>query len=124
MKRIELIVTCFRKAIDRVRRARQLFMDGDRPAALTLLAETQLVVSSLASGHAGAADSLTANFLRLYEFVSHSLAQSTPTDLDAAEKTLSTLLEAFESIREQGVTMEVDGDIPALDREHVVQIMA
>ena len=124
MRRIELIVACYRKAIERVRRARQRFTDGDRPAALTLLAEAQLVVSSLASGYAGGADSLTANFLRLYEFVSHSLAKATPTDLDAAEKTLGTLLEAFESIRDQSMTMEIDGDIPALDREHAVQVRA
>ena len=124
MRRIELIVTCYRKAIERIRRARQLLTDGDRPAALTLLAEAQLVVSGLASGHAGAADSVTVNFLRLYEFISHSLAQAAPTNLDAAEKTLAALLETFESIREQCVTMELDGGIPSLDREHAVQVMA
>jgi hypothetical protein len=88
------------------------------------LAEVKLIVSSLASGITANTDDTGLSFLRLYEFVLHKLDAGTSDDIAAARKVLTPLLEGFEAIRDQAATLEMQGQIPSLDRQREVQITA
>lgn len=122
MPRIELILAVFRKAIDLLRRARQARVDDNAADARLMLAQAQLLVTSLASGDIHGSDEIGANFLRLYEYVSHCLGAGTIADIDAADRVLRTLLEAFAAVREQAAALEAQGKIPPLSIEHQVQV--
>jgi flagellin-specific chaperone FliS len=120
MTRIDLIITLYRKGLDRLERA-EGFLAAERPdAAVPLLAEAQMIVASMASGMAGNTDESALRFFRLYEFVCHKIAQGGLENVRAARKVLAPLLEAFETVREQAATMEAQGLIPPLDRDNQV----
>jgi len=124
MPRIDLILALYRKAFDFLSRARQALVENRPDVSKPLLAQTQLIVSSLASSQAGSSDEGAGNFLRLYEFVSHRLALGAIEDIDAAEKVLRPLFDAFASVRDQAAALEAQGQIPPLRRDHEVQLSA
>src|SRR5437016_3134240 len=86
--RIDLILTLFRQALDLLERARAALADGQKDQALPHLAKTQMIVMGLASGIPANPDEPGRNFLRLYEFVSHQLTQSTVDSIAAAATVL------------------------------------
>lgn len=122
MSRIDLVLLAYRKSLDWMQQAREAIAAGERDRATPLLAKTQLVISSLAAGFTGMTDEVSLNFLRLYEFASHSIAKGEIADIDAAQKALRPLLEGFEAAREQAVALEAQGTIPPLSQEHTLQV--
>lgn len=124
MPRIDVILALYRKAIDRLGRAADLLAENRLAAASPVLAEVQLIVSTLSHGMAGSTDEPVLNFLRLYEFVAHQLTLKTPQALESARRVLATLLDAFETARDQAVALELQGKIPSLSGEHFIQLTA
>ncbi len=120
LSRVDLIISLYRKGLDRIERAESFLNQNRADAARPLLTDAQLIFASLASGMAGSTDASAINFFRLYEFVCHKITQGAVGDLRAARKVLVPLLEAFESVREQAATMEAQGSIPPLEQERQV----
>ena len=52
------------------------------------------------------------------------MAQEALESVEAAQKVLKTLLEGFESVREQAALLEMQGQIPPVDRDHMVGVVA
>lgn len=124
LSRIDAVRALYGKALEHLTAARQLLCDRRSEAARPLLARTQLIISCLAAGHIGKSDDASRNFLRLYEFVGHSLHGETIEGIDAARNVLRPLLEGFDAIRDDAVSLEGRGVIPPLDRESEWQITA
>ncbi len=124
LSRVDVIVALYRKALDRLQRAGALLVDQRADATGTLLAETQLIVSSLSAGWAGNSDPSAVNFLRLYEFVAHQLTLGALENIHAARRILAMLLEGFEAIRDQAVGLENRGEIPSLTADPLVCLTA
>jgi flagellin-specific chaperone FliS len=122
MPRIDIILLAYRKSLEWLEQARHAIADGERERATPLLSRTQLVISSLAAGLAGAADDVSLNFLRLYEFAANAIAKAEVVDIDAARSVLRTLMEGFEAAREQAIALEAQGTIPPLGRDHTLQV--
>src|SRR5262249_10358183 len=95
---------------------------GDADGATSLLVRSQTVIAALASGVAGSTDETALTFLRLYEFVTHCLARSEVNDIASAQKILRTLLEGFEMASDQAVSLEAQGQIPAMGLAQSVEM--
>ncbi|MBI1832807.1 MAG: flagellar protein FliS [Planctomycetes bacterium] len=124
MLRIDMIITLYRKAIDRLERAKALVAEKGPGSAGILLSETQVAISSLSAGLGDASDETSLNYLRLFEFVAHKISVGTVEDIEAAKKVLGIMLEGFVAVRDQAAAMELQGTIPPIDREHAVQVTA
>ena len=122
--RIDLILTLYRMSLEHLSQARGALAEHCPERALPHLAKTQLIVVGLASGLPGHKDEAAHNFLRLYEFVAYQMVQGTLESVDAADKVLHTLLKGFETVREQAVSLELQGKIPPLDRDHLLSLTA
>lgn len=124
LTRIDVIIALYRKALDRLERADQKIAEQAKEGTRLQLAEVKLIISSLASGIATNPDDAGLSFLRLYEFVLHKLDAGASDDIAAVRKVLTPLLEGFEAIRDQAAALEMQGQIPSLDRQCEVQITA
>jgi flagellin-specific chaperone FliS len=120
--RVDVILFLYRKALEQLDRAAQLVQQGDDANARPLLTKVQLIVNGLGAGLPINGDATAANFSRLYEFIAHKLDGGTLDDIDAAKRVLTTLLDAFDTVREQAIYLEVHGQIPSLEYEHQVQL--
>jgi flagellar biosynthetic protein FliS len=122
--RIELVLSLYDQAIERLGRAESLLAeDSESLLARTLIAQAQTIVTGMASGIV-AKDELSVNFARLYEFVGHRLTQPSAKNVRDAVKVLGTLREAFESVREAATRLEREGSIPPMDVVPNVQATA
>jgi flagellin-specific chaperone FliS len=124
MTRIDLILSLYRKALDHLTRARTALAEERLSDALPHLTKTQLIVVGIASGLPAYKDEAAVNFLRLYEFVAHQMVLGTLESVDAAARVLGTLLKGFEKVREQAVSLELQGKIPPLDKGHLLSLTA
>ena len=122
LSRVDLIITSYRKGIERLERAEGFLAEQRREAALPLLVEAQTIVASLASGMAGNTDASALRFFRLYEFVCRMIADATNDSLRSARRVLTPLLEAFEAVRSEAVALESQGLISPLERERQLQL--
>jgi flagellin-specific chaperone FliS len=122
--RIDLILSLYEQALERLGKAEKLFEeDADSVLAKTLATQVQTIVAGMAAGIV-AKDPLSVNFHRLYEFVTHRLAEPSLGNLRDAAKVLRTLREAFESVRDAAVQLEREGAIPPIDSVPGVQVTA
>jgi flagellin-specific chaperone FliS len=113
--RIELILSLYDQAIDRLGQAEKLLeTDADSLRAKTLAGQVQTIVSGMSAGVVSK-DPLSINFLRLYEFVTHRVSRPSVQNCRDAVKVLRTLREAFESVRSEATLLERSGEIPPLD---------
>lgn len=123
MPRIDLILTLYDGALERLQRARAL--RAQQPdEARRLLQRVQLIVGGIASGMDPAAGDVVANLHRLYEFIVHSLAEESDDSLRGAQEVLQTLRDGFEAVRGQAIDLERRGEIPPLDAPTTVQAIA
>lgn len=122
MPRIELTLGLYRKAIESLEKARVALAQQNADAARPSLLKTQLIVTSLSADLPAYQDETATNFLRLYEFIAHQMTLETIEAVDASLKVLRPLLEGFESVREQALSMERQGQIPALDQVRQVSL--
>ena len=116
--RVDMILSLYDEVCDRLQRAQQ----GDAAAKSKCLTEAKIIVSGLALGVDAASGELGSHFIRLYEFVLHCLASSEPRFVDALE-VMQILREGFHGARAQALTLERNGVIPPLDRNHSIQAM-
>lgn len=115
--RIELLLALYDGAISRMNQAIDLMRGGERFQAVTLISKTQLIVTALAAGVKIEVDpEMGANYLRLYEFVTHLLTKPEIKRIQEALKIIETLREGFESIREEAIAMERRGEFVSTDR--------
>lgn len=123
--RIDLLLALYDGAIERLDKAEAALARGDRPAALTLLAKTQLIVAGMATGVRAEVDpDGCANVLRLYEFVVRELVKATAEAVRDARKILCTLREGFQAIRAEAVEMERSGRLQSAERLQLVHATA
>jgi flagellar protein FliS len=120
LPRIELLLTIYDGAIDRLERAKAAVERNDDAAAQPLLSAAKAIVTGLASSVDLSYGELPMNFLRLYEFVLFSLGEGDAKHLGAALQTLRTLREGLEGIRGEAIQLERSGVIPALDGSALV----
>ncbi len=121
----ELVCLLYRKAIEKTKVARLALEQGDistRAAALTRVIE---IASELANslvepqGSDSATREMISNLRRLYEYLiflaAEANAKQSSAPLDEIERTLSTLLEAWESIAQPAASATVpDSAQPSL----------
>jgi flagellin-specific chaperone FliS len=114
--RIDMLLTLFDAAIDRMDRASALLTSEDGEAcqmALAQRARAQLLVMGLASGiDLTAGDPTSVDLLRLYEFCARVLASGGREEIVKARDCLATVREGFRAIREEAVRLERSGAIP------------
>lgn len=114
--RIDLLLALYDKAVERLTSAEDSLLGGDRPHALPLIAKAQLIVMELAAGIRTDVDpTMGTNMLRLYEFVTHELAAGGIDNLRNVLRVLTTLRDGFRAVRDEAVTLEKTGRIPAVD---------
>jgi flagellin-specific chaperone FliS len=122
--RIELILSLYDQAIDRLGQAEKLLeKDADSLRAKTLAGQVQTIVSGMSAGVVSK-DPLSINFLRLYEFVAHRVSRPSVQNCRDAAKVLRTLREAFETVRSEATLLERSGEIPPLDSVQGVKVTA
>ncbi len=117
--RVDMLLTLFDGALERLEPAHAALERGDREAALPLLARGQVLVAELATGINPAYGELAINLLRLYEFATHSLNQATADRVEGALRILRTLRQGFEAIRDEAVDLERRHEIPPAGAELV-----
>jgi flagellin-specific chaperone FliS len=114
LSRIDLILTLYDGALERLAQARAL--RDERPdEARQLLQRVQLIIGGIAAGMDPTAGDAIANFYRLYEFIVHSVAEGTEDNLRGAQEVLQSLRDGFEAVRDHAMDLERRGEIPPLD---------
>ncbi|HYV38335.1 MAG TPA: flagellar protein FliS [Gemmataceae bacterium] len=122
--RIDVILSLYEEAIERVQKTLVAAQRGDNAAVQKLLPPIHLIISALASAVEGHAGDLSMNLLRLFDFVVHCLKTPDPMHLEPALDVLRTLHEAFLAIRQEAVRLERSGEIVPLDRLRAVEVSA
>lgn len=122
--RIDMLLALYNCAIERGEQARDALAAGQTDRAALLLAKARMIVGGLVSGVVVEEDSLTDNFLRLFEYVLHQLNEGTADTIEEALKVLRTLREGFEQARPEAVELERAGLIPPVDAVSTVRALA
>ena len=123
MPRIDVILGVYDEALKKLERVAALLADEPNTARRLLL-QCQVGVAGLAASLDPLGGEVTANLRRLYEFVSHCLAEESPQKLGDAVHILTILRDGFEAVRADAVELERQGQIPSLDRDPAVQALA
>ncbi len=110
--RIDLVLALYDGLIGRIEAARAALLKKDAPEAKKLLDKSRLMLAGLVSGVDPNRGEMAAQFLRLYEFVNHSLGVGDVKSLDGALRVLRTLREGMEAIRPEAAELERSGQIP------------
>lgn len=122
--RIDMLLALYDGAIERCEQARAALEARNPEAAALLLSKARLIVTGLASGVIADGDPVTADMLRLYEFVLHALSQGRSEDVQGALAVLGTLREGFQQIRPEAVALERSGAIPPVGSVSTVRALA
>jgi flagellin-specific chaperone FliS len=122
LTRVDLILSLYRKALAEMDHAVSLLQQHNAEAALPFLTKARLIVSGMGAGIADSTDESAENFQRLYEFVSFKLTQGKLENVIDARKIMHTLLEAFEAVRSQALTLESEGKIAPMDETYHVHL--
>lgn len=123
--RIDLLLSLFDGAIERIDASLLDLRDGNTAAAMTRLARAQLIVSELAAGvRPDINPDLNITILRLYEFVVSQLASTDPASLRSARSVLNTLRDGFQAIRSEAIELERAGQLPPADAVMAVSALA
>ncbi len=113
--RIDMLLALYDGAIEKLEAACAALRKRDTAAAKPLVDRARLILAGMISAVDAGQGEMGLQFLRLYEFVNHSLAQGRLKDVDGALKVLKTLREGLQAIRPQAVEMERSGQIPPAD---------
>ncbi len=123
--RIDMLLSLYDGAIDRLDKGAQAVRDGNEPAAVSYLAKTQLILSELAAGvRMTGNEELGGNLLRLYEFAAHQLCQPRLDTIANARGVLVTLRDGFEAIRTEANNLERSGKLPTVEQSQMVHATA
>lgn len=113
--RIDLLLALYDGAIAKLEAALEALKRRDRAGAAPHLARARLIVAGLVSGVDSSGGDMAVQFLRLYEFVIHSIGQGKTKDLEGALTVLKTLREGLQEIRPEAADLERNGHIPPAD---------
>jgi flagellar protein FliS len=122
--RIDMILAVFDGIMDQLKLAKARLAAGEAASAQSSLARAQLGVAALATGTGGDGHDLSADFRRLYEFVSHRLSQGDAGHIDDAFQILRTLREGFAAVQNQARELERTGAIRRPGPQHLVEMSA
>jgi flagellar biosynthetic protein FliS len=123
--RIDLLLALYDGAIERLTNAVAALKVNDRARATPMIARVQLIVCELAAGvRPDINQEMGTNFLRLYEFIVHQLKTPEIANLLAAIKVLNTLREGFEHIRSEAIQLERSGQLPQVQPDLTLQVIA
>jgi flagellar biosynthetic protein FliS len=121
--RIDMILALYDGLIGKLEAARAALTRKDAREVRKLLDKSRLMLGGLVSGVDPSRGELATEFLRLYEFVNHSLTVADLKHLDAALKVLRTLREGLEAIRPEAAELERSGRIPPAGAVQGVQVV-
>jgi flagellin-specific chaperone FliS len=111
--RIDTLLATLDGTIERLDLGIRALRQKDEPAALSLLARAHVLVLQLAAGiNLDVESPASINLLRLYEFVTHSIASKDLPNLETSLGVLRTLREGFGGIREEAAELERSGVVP------------
>jgi flagellar biosynthetic protein FliS len=110
--RIDMILALYDGVIGKLEAARAALVRKNATGAKQPLERARLMVAGLVSAVDPSRGEMAAQFLRLYEFVNHSLEVGDVPSIDAALKVLRTLREGLEEIRPEAAELERSGQIP------------
>jgi flagellin-specific chaperone FliS len=110
--RIDMILALYDGVIGKLDAARAALVKKDLAEAKKLLERARLMVAGLVSAVDPGRGEMADQFLRLYEFVNHSLGVGDVKSIDGALKVLRTLREGLEAIRPEAAELERSGQIP------------
>lgn len=113
--RIDVILGLYARALDQLDAAEKAIVAGDRLAAQTAAGQVQMIVAAFGA-ELSVDDPLAVTFLRVYEFVASRMADVTVDNLRAAAKVLRPLQEGFQTVREEALRLEREGQLPPLDQ--------
>ncbi len=120
--RIDLLLSLYDGAIERLETARDLLRQGNAAAAQPLLVRVQMIVLGLAAGvNLEVGDPSSPALLQLYEFSIHALGSGKVEDVEAVLRCLDTVREGFRAIRDEAVRLERSGAIPPLTAARLVE---
>lgn len=122
--RIDMLLALYDGLIGRLEAARAALTRQDAREARKLLDKSRLLLGGLVSAVDPSRGEMAQEFLRLYEFVNHSLNVADDKHLGAAVKVLRTLREGLEAIRPEATELERSGRIPPAGAVQGVQIVA
>lgn len=113
--RIDMLLALYDGAIEKLREAEAALKRRDLAAAKPLLGKARLILAGMISAVDASQGDMARQFLRLYEFVNHSLQQGRLKDIEGSLKVLETLREGLQEVRPQAVEMERSGQLPSAD---------
>jgi len=113
--RVDLILEVFERLLARLRLAQSL-LETQPEEARRLLNQCQLAVTGMAVGQDLSLGELAGTFVRLYEFITHSISKADGSGIGDAIDVLQTLQSGFVEIRADALNMERAGQIPSLDQ--------
>lgn len=113
--RIDLVLALFDGAIEKLQAAQSALQRQDAPTAKPLLVRARLIVGGLISAVDPSQGDLAVQFLRLYEFVQHSIDKGQLKDISGSLKVLTTLREGMQAIRPEAAELERSGRIAPAD---------
>jgi flagellar biosynthetic protein FliS len=120
--RIDLLLSLYDGAIERLKAALDALRRADGEKARPLLVRVQMIVLGLAAGvNLEVGDPASANLLRIYEFCVHALTQGKVEEVASALNCLETLREGFRAIRDEAVQLERSGEIPPIEATRLVE---
>jgi len=123
--RIDLLLSLYSGAIERIDAARAATKAGQANLATAKLARAQLLVSELAAGvRPDIEPEVNVPILRLLEFVVAQLAAPADAGLASAIKVLSSLRDGFRGIRNEALELERTGQIPPAEAAFAVSALA
>ena len=120
--RIDTLLALYDGLIGKLEATRAALGKRDTREAKKLLERARLMLAGLVSGVDPSRGEMAAEFLRLYEFVNHSLGVGDVKSIDGALKVLRTLREGLEAIRPEAAELERSGRIPPAGAAHGVQM--
>jgi flagellin-specific chaperone FliS len=122
--RVDIILELYRVALESLEKAGRALAERGRDAARPLLLKSQTAVMGLAAGLPAHGDESAVTFLRLYEYASRQMVESTLESIAAAADALRPLYEAFLKVRDEAASLELRHEIPPLSHERLVFVKA
>lgn len=119
--RVDMLIAIYDKAISHIE---QMTAANDEATATSERLKAVRLVTHLLTGLNHEHGEIPQKIEQLLEFVNHSLADVNHAAAAHAAKVLTTLREAFEGIREQAVELESCGDIPPLNDQSAIELLA
>lgn len=120
--RIEMLLAAYDGTLSRLENAANLIEQDEIAKAAPLLLRAQRLVTELYAGLDLKYGAIPQNMQKIYIFVLGAIAEGDVENIRSAVRFMGTIREALESIREEGIQLERNGQLKSVDREvHQIQ---